>query len=188
MLGIPSYICYSYVDKNGKSTSKNFKKLGTLKELSEKLGTDCDGVMAWAKEQARIATEQYNKENEMVSISFSPTQLIDKNVTRSFNCGYLFLQSICSSLRLDNICRNIKGRHSYEFNLNSILTDLIYSRFLDPSSKKSSFDFAHSLLEQPDYRLHDIYRALSVLATESDYIQADIYRNSHFLHNRNVMV
>ena len=79
------YICHSFIDENGKSTSRNFKKLGTLKELSEKLGTDRDGVMAWAKEQARIATEQYNKENEIVSIPFSPTQLIDMESQRFFN-------------------------------------------------------------------------------------------------------
>ena len=53
------YINFAYIDENGKSTSKTYRKLGTLKELSEKLGTDRDGVMAWAKEQARIATEEY---------------------------------------------------------------------------------------------------------------------------------
>lgn len=76
------YINHAFIDKNGKSTSKVFKKLGTLKELSEKLGTDRDGVMAWAKEQARIATELYNKEHSSVSISFSPDQLIDFNSQR----------------------------------------------------------------------------------------------------------
>ena len=182
------YICHSFIDENGKSTSRNFKKLGTLKELSEKLGTDRDGVMAWAKEQARIATEQYNKENEIVSIPFSPTQLIDMESQRFFNCGYLFIQSICSSLRFDNICRNINGRHLYEYNLHSILSDLVFARFLSPSSKRSSFEFAHSFLEQPDYQLHDVYRALSVLASESDYIQSEIYRNSNFLHKRNTKI
>ena len=66
------YINFAYVDKNGKSTSRIYRKLGTLKELSEKLGTDRDGVMAWAKEQARIATLEYNKEKESVSIPFAP--------------------------------------------------------------------------------------------------------------------
>ena len=109
------YINHAFIDNNGKSTSKVFKKLGTLKELSEKLGTDRDGVMAWAKEQARIATELYNKEHSPVSISFSPDQLIDFNSQRFFNCGYLFIQSILSSLHFDNICRNIKNRHLCPF-------------------------------------------------------------------------
>lgn len=179
------YINHAFIDKNGKSTSKIFRKLGTLKELSEKLGTDRDGVMAWAKEQARIATEQYKKENEAVSLLLSPTQLIKKDEQRSFNCGYLFLQSLLSQLRLDNICRNIRSRHKYEYDLHAIFSDLIYARILEPSSKRSSFAFAHSLLEAPDYQLQHIYRSLPILADESDYIQADLYRNSHFIHQRN---
>lgn len=182
------YINHAFIDKNGKSTSKVFKKLGTLKELSEKLGTDRDGVMAWAKEQARIATELYNKEHSSVSISFSPDQLIDFNSQRFFNCGYLFIQSILSSLHFDNICRNIKNRHKFDFNFNAIFSDLIYARFLSPSSKRSSYSFAHSLLEQPNYDLHHVYRALSILSKESDYIQAELYKNSNFLHKRNTQV
>ena len=33
-------------------------------------------------------------------------------------------------------------------------------------------------LEQPSFELHDIYRALSVLAQENDFIQAELYKNS----------
>ncbi len=42
------YITQSYINSNGKSTSKRIRKLGTLKELTETLGTDRDGIMAWA--------------------------------------------------------------------------------------------------------------------------------------------
>ena len=53
------YITQSYIDSNGRSTSKRIRKLGTLKELTETLGTDRDGVMEWAREQARLETENY---------------------------------------------------------------------------------------------------------------------------------
>lgn len=182
------YICHSFVDKNGKNTSRVHKRLGTLAELSLLLSTDRDGVMAWAKEQARIATDDYNKENQAVSVLLSPTHYIPKNEQRSFNCGYLFLQSIISSLRFDNICRNIKRRHQYEYNLYDIVSDLLFARILHPSSKKNSYAFAHTLLEQPKYILQNVYHALSVIADESDYIQAEIYRNSHFLHKRNTKI
>ena len=179
------YINFAFTDKNGKSTSKTFKKLGTLKELSEKLNTDRDGVLAWCNEQCRIETEKYNQEKENVSIMLSPTKQIEKNVSRSFNCGYLFLQSLCSSLRIDNICRNIKTRHKYQFDLNAILTDSIFARVLAPSSKQSSFNYCQTLLETPKYKLHDVYRALSIVSKESDYIQSELYKNSNFIHNRN---
>lgn len=164
------YISQSYIDSHGKSTTKTFRKLGPLSELTDKLNTDRDGVIAWAKEQVRIETEKYKKEQESISITFHPNQYIDMNERRSFNCGYLFLQSLCTQLHFDNICRNIKFRYDFDYPLRSILSDLIYSRILHPSSKKTSFDFSHSLLEQPKYDLHHVYRALSVLANESDYI------------------
>lgn len=182
------YINYAFINEKGKSTSRIYKKLGKLSELSKELNTDRDGVMAWAKEQARIETEKYKKENESVSIALNPNIPIKKDQQNTFNCGYLFLQSIYYSLHLDNICRNIKNRHDYEYNLNAILSDLIYARFLNPTSKLSSFKYCHSLLEQPTYHLHDIYRALTVLAEESDYIQAELYRNSNYIHKRNTRV
>lgn len=182
------YINYAYVDKNGKSTSRIYKKLGTLKELSERLNTDRDGVMAWARKQAKEETEKYKAENEKIYLALSPNALIEKERTNTFNCGYLFLQSICSSLRIDNICRNIKTRYNYEYDLHAILTDLIYARILSPSSKLSSYEYCNTLLEKPKYELHDVYRALYLLAKESDYIQSELYRNSEFLHKRNTKV
>ena len=183
------YINYAYIDKNGKSTSKIFKKLGTLNELKEKLGTDDrDEVMKWAKEQARIATEMHKAESETVLVPLSPKSLINLNERRSFNCGYLFLQKICSDLRIDNICRNIKGRHKFKYDIQAIITDLVYARILNPSSKKSSYSYCQSLLEMPKYSLDNVYDALQILADESDYIQSDLYRNSNFLHARNKSV
>lgn len=178
------YINFAYIDENGKSTSKTYRKLGTLKELSEKLNTDREGVMAWAKEQARLATIEYNQENEALNIPFAPNQLIEKNQQRHFNCGYLFIQSILSSLRLENMFRTIKRRNQYDYNLQAIFHDLIYARFLHPSSKKSSYEFAQTLLETPKYQLQHVYRALSVLAKESDFIQAELYKNSNFVQKR----
>lgn len=182
------YISQSYINSNGKSSTKTYKKLGSLKDLCSSLNTDRDGVIQWAKQQVKIATQAYNNENSDTIISFSASNLIPKNSSISFNCGYLFLQSICSQLRLDNICRNIKNRHNFDYNIHDILCHLIYSRILHPSSKRSSFGYAQSFLKKPSYNLHTVYRSLSVLAKESDYIQAEVYRNSHHLIQRNTQI
>ncbi|MBD0859007.1 hypothetical protein CGK76_08535, partial [Erysipelotrichaceae bacterium 7770_A6] len=89
--------------------------------------------------------------------------------------------SLYTQLRLDNTCRNIRNRYSFDFDLNSILSDLIFARILSPSSKLSSYSFCKSLLEPPKYDIHQVYRALSVIAKENDYIQSDVYRNSNFV-------
>ncbi len=181
------YITKSYTNAQGKSTSTTIKKLGTLAELSQRLGTDRDGVMAWAKEQARIETEKYKRETEdaVVTIPFHSNRLMDYNRQKLFTGGYLFLQSFYYGLKMDSICRKISSRYQFKYDLNAILSDLIYTRVLEPSSKTSSFKAAKQFLETPTYELHDVYRALSILAKECDFIQAEVYKNSFFFGCRN---
>ena len=181
------YITRSYVKSKGVTTSEVVRKLGTLQELSERLGTDRDGVMAWAKEQARIETEKYKseKESQTVMIPFHQNRMLDYGVQKRFDGGYLFLQHVYYKLGLDKACRKIKARHLYEYDLNAILSDLIYTRILSPDSKRSSYKAVQSFLEPPSYELHDVYRALSVLAEEADFIQAEAYKNSRAFGKRN---
>ncbi len=166
-------------------TTVTVKKLGRIPDLMAELDMSRDEVIVWAKEQARKMTEEEKKNNEKISVDYYPNQIIDKDVERLFSCGYLFLQSLYYDLRLDNICRNISGRYAFKYSLDAILSDLIYARIIDPGSKRSSYSFCQSLLEPPKYELHDVYRALSVLAGESDYIQAEVYKNSNFVAGRN---
>lgn len=181
------YITKSYINNQGKSTSKIIRKLGTLNELSDKLNTDRDGVMAWAKEQARLETEKYKNDNEnkTVLIPFHSSRRLEYHKQKFFEGGYLFLQTVYYDLRLDHVCRKIKRNYKFEYDLNAILSDLVYTRILEPSSKRSSFKAASKFLEPPSYELHDVYRALSVLANECDLIQSEVYKNSFFLGKRN---
>ena len=181
------YVTKSYLNDKGVSTSVIVRKLGTLKELSEKLGTDRDGVMAWAKEQARIETEKYKEEQaqKIVTIPFRADRQLEYGKQKCFMGGYLFLQSFYHRLRLDAVCRKVRDRHRFDYDVNAILSDLIYARVLDPGSKLSAYKTAQKFLEKPSYELHDVYRALSVLAKECDLIQSEVYKNSHFLGKRN---
>lgn len=179
------YIKQSYRKQNGKSSSRIYKKLGKYNELLEQFSGDEKKMMDWAKQEAEKETLLYNQQKERVSVSFSPLARIPLEEDRLFNAGYLFLQQLCSELRLDNICRNIRNRHRFTYDLHAVLTDLIYSRILSPSSKLSSYSYCQSLLEPPKYSLQNLYRSLSVLAEEADYIQEELYKNSNFVHPRN---
>lgn len=174
------YIKQSYVDANGKSTTRTIRRLGTLKELLVEHGPTRDDVMAWAREQARIETEKYDQEKESCSLPvvFHPNRKIPHGERRRFGGGYLFLQKIYYELGMDRICRKIRSQHHYEYDLNAILSDLIYTRVLEPGSKRSSYAAAKCFLEAPGYGQHDVYRALSVLASECDLIQSEVYKNS----------
>ena len=182
------YIKQSYRKESGKTSSRIYRKLGKFNDLLARFDGDKDKMMAWAKEEAAKDTAAYNKQKEKVSVQFSPAARIPLDEERSFNAGYLFLQKLCSELRIDNICRNIRNRHRFTYDLHAILTDLIYARILSPSSKMSSYSYCQSLLEPPGYSLQNVYRALSVMAQEADYIQEELYRDSNFIHDRNTKI
>ena len=179
------YIKQSYRKDNGKTSSRIYKKLGKYNTLLEQFSGNEKELMDWAKKEAEKETLAYNHQKEKVSLSLSPLARIPLDEERVFNIGYLFLQKICSELRIDNICRNIRNHHKFSYDFHAILTDLIYARILAPSSKLSSYKYCHSLLEPPKYSLQDLYRALSILAEESDFIQEELYKNSNFIHPRN---
>lgn len=179
------YIYQSYRKENGKTSSRIHRKLGKLNELLKQFSGDYDAMMAWAKSEAEKDTTEYNAKTSAVSVSLSKTAYIPKNQERCFQIGYLFLQKLCAELHIDSICRKISKRHKYTYDFNAILTDLIFSRILSPSSKLSSFSYCQTLLEPPKYELQNIYRALSIIAEESDFIQEELYRNSNFIHPRN---
>ena len=179
------YIYQSFRKENGKTSSHIYKKLGKMNDLLAQFDNDKDKMMAWARNEAKKETELYNLKNGKVSVDFSQGARILKNEQRLFNTGYLFLQSLVTELRLDKICRAIKSRHKYQYDLLAVFTELIYARILHPSSKCESYEYCKTLLEPPKYHLQDVYRALSVIAEESDFIQSELYRNSNFVHPRN---
>ncbi len=182
------YIYQSFRKANGKPSSRIYKKLGKYNELLQNFSGNEEKMMEWARAEAAKETTLYNQQKEQISVTFSQVARIPLEEERLFNVGYLFLQQLCSELRFDNICRNIRNRHRFTYDIHAILTDLIYARILAPSSKMSSYSFCHSLLEPPKYSLQNVYRALSVMAEESDYIQEELYRNSNFVHHRNTKI
>ena len=181
------YISKGYVNDKGVSTSVIVRKLGTLKELLPEHGPTRDDVMAWAREQARIETLKYKqgKEEKQIKLTFHADRLLDYHKQTFFRGGYLFLQSIYYQMQMNKICRKLKQRYKFKYDINAILSDLIYARILDPCSKRSSYKAASEFLEKPSYELHDVYRALDVLGAECDLIQAEVYKNSHFMGKRN---
>ena len=161
---------------NGNVTTVTIEKLGNLAEVTAKAsGKD---PYVWAQEYVNELNRREYEENKEVLVSYSPSRILKKGEQKLFNCGYLFLQKIYYQMGVDKICRDISSRHSFEYDLNDVLSKLIYTRLLFPSSKLSSNKQARKLIEQPSFELHDIYRALSVLSEENDFIQARLYKNS----------
>ena len=177
-----TYRAVKTIRVDGKNKTLPIKTFGSDRFICETYGvTD---AKAWAKEQVRLMNEAELNENATYTIELNPYTDLVLDEQQRFNGGYLFLQDVYYELGLDKICRAVSGRHSYSYDLNNILSRLIYTRILFPSSKKSSFEDSKRFIEQPSFELHDIYRALSVIAEEADYIQSRLFKNSTELTER----
>jgi len=176
------YIIKDVTVKN-KRTTKIVEKLGTLQELEEKLnGQD---PIEWAKKYIDGLNKEEDEQNRDVIVKYSQSKQIEKGIQRSFNGGYLFLQQLYHLLGLHRICEDISDKYKFTFNLDSILSRMIYGRILFPSSKLNTYQESKNLLEQPDFEIQHVYRALGVIAKETDFIQSKLYENSLSLSKRN---
>ena len=180
---------YAIIDtktKDGKRSTKIYKRLGNEQEISK----ISNGVppLEWAKKEVAKLKKAYEEKTLKVIAEFSQVDLIEKDVQTSFNGGYLFLQNIYYSLGLNKICNNISSKYRIRYDLNSILSNLIYTRIIEPSSKLSAFETAKTFLEQPNFELQNIYRALEVISNETEFIEAQVYKNSLSVVNRNTKI
>lgn len=178
---ISYYAAKTFYDENGKKSSKIVEKLGTQEEL-EKIYPD---PMSFLKQRVAELTEQEKSQQREVIVKFSQSELIEQNSPAKFNCGYLFLQKIYYELGIDKICKQVEEKYKFEYDLNDILSRIVYGRILSPSSKLGTAKFAKTLLEQPKFDLHQIYRALEVIAKEDQLIQSELYKNSSKVVPRN---
>ena len=180
------YVQKSYRTNDGKCSTKNVERLGTIEDLKARFG-DCDPVGEARKYVAELTAAE-KASCTPVMVGYSPTALIGKGEQRSYNGGYLFLQKIYYELGLDYVCKKIEKKHRNRFDLNGILSRLLYTRLLYPGSKLSSLEDSRKFFEQPGEDIHHVYRALSLLATEFNEVQAEVYRRSLRLGKRDTGV
>ena len=181
-----SYYVQKTIYVDGKNKSLVVRRLGSEKYIRETYGVA--DPKAWAREQVRLMNEAEKEDSAKFNIELRAGTDLPLDTQHCFNGGYLFLQQVYYELGLDRICAMIRTRHGFSYNLNSILSRLVYTRILYPASKLSSYKDSGRFIEQPDFELHQIYRALSVLAEESDYIQARLFRNTMAIQERRTEV
>ena len=170
---------------NKKRTNKVVEKLGTYEKLKQTLNEE---PIEWAKKYVEKLNEQEKNGTRNILVKYNPSKIIEKNQQITFNGGYLFLEKIYYELGLNAICKDISQKYKFAYDLNNILSRLIYSRIIYPSSKLATFELSKRYIEQPNFELHDIYRALEVISKETDFIQSELYKNSLKISKRNTNI
>lgn len=164
----------TYIDK--KHSTKIVEKLGNLEQIKLKAG-NLDPYQ-WAKNYAKELTIKDKEGTRKIIKSYNQNQLIPKDTIINYNVGYLFLQKIYYNLKLNNICDSISNKYQFKFDLNDILSKLIFGRIIFPSSKLKTLEESNKFLEKPNFEYQHIIRALEKICLESDFIQSQLYKNS----------
>ena len=185
-----SYCIIEDYKRNGKRTTRVVENIGNYQKVSmlaKEQGIDVD---TWLDNYLN----DYRKRNglildgEKVIIEKYSNKIIPKDKINKFNVGYLFLKDIYYSLRLDKIIKYITEKHKFEFDLNEVLCNLVFSRIIYPSSKLKTYELSKNFIETPKYNLENLYRGLTYLNSDLDYIQKQLYSNSKSVVDRNTKI
>lgn len=178
------YIIKDYTNLDGKRSTRIFEKLGNQDQVEERFGK----VNTIEKIKEYIDELNNEDKEKLLKREFNPNKRISPGVKRQFNVGYLFIEKLYNQLNIKNICDSISNKYQFHFDLNEILSYLVYARIIYPSSKLETFKQCQNFIKQPNFKLHDEYRALSYIAQNSDFIQEQLFNNSKNIIDRNSKV
>ena len=106
----------------------------------------------------------------------------------------LVLRGLFSQLGIDEALSRMEREHSrLELSLSEIVFALVAARLVRPSSKLAVYEqmltrFYPELLKPDDIELHQLYRALDVLATSKDDLEKSLFLHGRDLFSRKIDV
>jgi len=142
--------------ENGKIRQKNVETLGYLDDL-EKL---YDNPIAHFREIAKQRTQVEAVAAEPIRLTLDPTTEISQSDIGLKNLGYAVLEKIYHELGVHTFFQRHENRLNIDFNLNAVFRLLVYSRILDPGSKKQAYDQQNQFFETMAPSLDSVYRSL----------------------------
>lgn len=161
-------IVHNFRDKATKTTrAVIIKSIGFLDELEKEYN---DPIAFFTAEAKRLDEERLAGDASLTFTIAKNDPIATESVNRKI-FGYAALSKIYHELDLHTFLIN-RQRHSKEqYDANSIMKMLVFSRLLHPASKKKSFEQRHRFFEKSDYSLDDVYRSLTFLNRHKDQLQ-----------------
>lgn len=142
--------------ENGKLKQKNIETIGYLDDL-EKLYQD---PIAHFREIARQRTAERARETEPIQLVLDPQAEIATCEIGLKNLGYAILEKLYHELGIHTFFARHENRLNIDFNLNAVFRLLVFSRILDPGSKKQAYDQQGQFFERMAPSLESVYRSL----------------------------
>lgn len=144
-----------------KPKQKTIQKIGYLEDFIDIY----PNPVAHFKQVAREMTAEKQQRQAPILLEIDPQEELTMSLESKKNLGYSVLSKMYHTLNLDTFINN-KARHKkFDYNANTLFKNAIYSRILNPGSKKQDFENRHRFLENTDYSLSDVYRNLDFIST-----------------------
>lgn len=158
----------SYYDKATKNSKhKTIESLGYLDELEKQYS---DPIAHFSKRVEQLKEEKKAKQAPISFTFYDSDQLyLGCNLRKNF--GYAVLSKIYHELGINKFLINRQRHSKEEYDANTIMKMLVYSRLLAPTSKKYFFDKREIFFEKTDYSLEDIYGCLAFLNKHKESLQ-----------------
>ena len=141
--------------KKGYSRTINIKKIGYLDTFLDQY----DDPIAHFEEVVAQMNSEKKASKQQQSYDYDPDETFDGD--NSKNLGYAALSYIYHELEIDTFFNSRQRSIGAEYNLNSIMRLLVFSRLLYPGSKKKAFENRGKFFERFDFTLDDLYRSLT---------------------------
>ncbi len=159
----------SYYDKQKKcSRQVTVETLGFLDDLQKQYD---DPIAHFQKRVEELKEEKKAKQAPVNFTFYDSDRLCISDTSLRKNFGYTALSKIYHELELDKFLINRQRHTKEEYDANTIMKMLVYSRLLTPSSKKAAFDNREYFFEKTNYTLDDVYRSLSFFNKHRESMQ-----------------
>jgi transposase len=157
----------SYRDQFGKPQHRTLKKYGILEDLEKAE----PGILERLQAEAKALTEAKGT-RQSLEIDFS--QLQEKSI---MSYGHFFLEAEYRHLRIPEFIEGYRMRSKSVYDLDRILQLLVFSRILNPSSKRKAYqDKAEFFGDFGDVKLEEVYKSLSDLGAMKDELTLHLHK------------
>ena len=176
------YLSYvrGYRDKNGKPKQVTVEKIGDWEDLIKKY----DDPIKFFNEKANEREKELLLENQD-TFTYSLSEELDEDI-KPYNVGYIFLKKIYDELSLNDFFKQKQKYLNMEYSLDNIFKLLIYSRIMNPGSKKEAFDNKDLYFDNFDFSLKDLYRSLDIFCKYQEDIQTWLWNKTKNKYNRDI--
>lgn len=168
--------------KDKQSKTRTVQKIGYLDAMMEAY----PNPIKHFEEVAEQMTREKAAEKAVWTVTLDRKRRVAGNERKNF--GYIALSAIYHELGIHTFLAGRQKSLDVEYNLNSIMRLLVFSRLLAPGSKKKAYDEREWFFERNDFSLIDMYRTLTRFAGYGEAMQLWIHERIVAAHGRDTSV